>query len=548
MISRRSLAIAATLLLSAALGGGRPVDAQRAAGPKLVVILAVDQLRSDYLDRLGPGMEGGLRRVAREGAMFPEAAYPYLNTVTCPGHATIGTGAFPYRHGMILNEWYDRKAAALQPCTKDETTTLIGYGAALTGAGDSPRHLRVGTLGDEIRGRMKGRVVTMSIKPRSAIALAGRKADAVVWFDDRGSWATSSAYATAPVPFVQQFVAGNPVIADLDKVWDRTMDASKYRHADAGVGEKPQTGWTNVFPHPLNVNSKTDGAFFTRWKSSPFADEYLGRMAAAAVDALQLGRGDGVDLLGVSFSTLDSVGHAFGPDSHEVQDIVVRLDATIGRLLAHLDNTVGRDNYVVGVSSDHGVAPIPEQVKGAGRHTGAEIAKTVNSALVPILGPGEHVAKTAYTDVYFAPGVADRLKRDAKARQAALAAARSLPGIVTAFMAGDVDDSAARSSSDPVRRAAALGYFKERSGDMIVVPRENWILSTSATTHGTLYPYDTRVPVMFYGAGVQAGRYPSAASPADVAPTLAALARVPFETKDGRVLMPAVAKTTTARR
>lgn len=548
MMLRRYAALAATCALFAIVSGAR-VEGQRAGtgGVKLVVVLVADQMRSDYLDRLGAGSEGGLRRIMRDGAMFPDAAYTYLNTVTCPGHATVGTGALPYRHGMILNEWYDRKAGALQPCTKDETTTLVSYGA-FTGTSDSPRLLLVPTLSDQIRERTtKGRVVTMSIKPRSAIALAGHKADSVVWFDDRGAWATSSFYTKQPVPFVQSFVAQNPIDADLGKVWDRALDTARYQHADDAVGERPQTGWTKTFPHPLAPAGTADSGYLTRWKASPFADEYLGRMAAAAVDAFKLGRGEGVDFLGVSFSTLDSVGHAFGPDSHEVQDIVVRLNLTIGRLLDHLDTTVGRDRYVVAFSSDHGVAPIPEQT-GGGRQAGKDIVAAINAALEPHLGPGQHATTSAYTDIYLAPGVADRLKRDDKARTAALDAARALPGIVHAFTADEIDSREARASADPVKRAAALGYHKGRSGDLIVVPRENWILSTAATTHGTLYGYDTRVPVMFYGAGVQAGRFDAVASPADVAPTLAALARLPFDTMDGRVLLDAVGRSTTVHR
>lgn len=545
MMFRRYAALAVTCALFAIASGAR-VEGQRSGGVKLVVVLVVDQMRSDYLERLGTGSEGGLRRIMREGAMFPDAAYTYLNTVTCPGHATVGTGALPYRHGMILNEWYDRKAGAVQPCTKDDSTTLVSYGG-FTGTSDSPRNLLVPTLADQVRERAKGRVVTMSIKPRSAIALAGRKGDSVVWFDDRGAWATSSHYTKEPVPFLANFVAANRLDADVNKVWDRMSDSATYQHADDAAGERPQTGWTRTFPHPLAREGKADSGFLTRWKASPFADEYLARMAAAAVDALNLGRGEGIDFLGVSFSTLDTVGHAFGPNSHEVQDIVLRLDLTIGRLLDHLDKTVGRDRYVVGFSSDHGVAPIPEQ-SGGGRQAGKEIVGAINAALVPLLGPGQHATTNAYTDIYLAPGVPERLKKDAKGRAAALDAARSLPGITHAFMADELDTREARTSSDPVKRAAALGYHKGRSGDLIVVPRENWILSTAATTHGTLHGYDTRVPVMFYGAGVQAGRYDAAASPADVAPTLAMLARIRFDTMDGRVLMDVVGRRTTVQR
>jgi hypothetical protein len=541
---RRCLAPGAALVLFALAAGIPPVAAQRPAAqasPKLVVVLVADQMRSDYFDRFGSGLTSGLQRLARDGAMFAQAAYPFLNTVTCPGHATIGTGAFPYRHGMILNAWIDRQTGLTKGCTDDPESAPLSYGVA-AGFAEGPRNLLVPTLADQLRDRAKGRVVAMSIKPRSAIVLAGRKADAVVWFDDRGTWATSTAYTKTPVPFVQQFVAANPVEADATKVWELSLPAERYTYSDEGVGERPPAGWAKTFPHALAGAGGADKIFYARWKSSPFADEYLARMAAATVDALQLGRGEGVDFLGVSFSALDSVGHAFGPDSHEVHDTVLRLDRTIGRLLDHLDATVGRENYVVAFSSDHGVAPIPEQVPGAGRLTGRPVLDAIDGALRPLWGPGQYAAISAYTDVYLAAGVLERLREDSKARTAVLDALRAIPGVAHAFTAHELDSGGARSSSDPVKRAAALSFYRTRSGDLIIVPRENWILSTAATTHGTLYPYDTRVPVIFYGAGVQRGRYESPATPADIAPTLAAIARVRFDRLDGRALTDAIAK------
>lgn len=540
---RGAVAAAAFGLIAAA--ASRPAaQTPPAAAPKLVVVLVADQMRWDYLARHRAEFTGGFKRFIDEGAWFTEAAYPYLGTVTCPGHATIGTGAFPYRHGMILNEWIDRQTGMARGCTRDESVEVITYGAGAGAgavAGDSARYLLVPTLADQLRDRAHGRVVTMSLKQRSAIVLAGRKGEAVVWFDDRGTWATSSAYAKTPVPFIQQFVTSDPHTADVDKAWDRTLDAAKYRGSDDGAGERPLSGWTGLFPHPLAPTGKLDAAFHGRWKASPYADEYLARMAAASFDALKLGRGEGVDFLGVSFSALDSVGHAFGPDSHEVQDMVIRLDRTIGRLLDHLDSAVGRSNYVVGFSSDHGVAPVPEQVPGAGRQPSRQVLAAINQALEPHFGAGEYAVISVYTDIYLAAGVAERLKEDAKARAAALDALRALPGVMQAFTADEIARGDARSSSDTIKRAAALSYHKGRSGDIIIVPRENWLLSTAATTHGTHHAYDQRVPVMFYGAGVRPGEYAGAVTPADLAPTLAALARVRFDRADGRALKEAIA-------
>jgi arylsulfatase A-like enzyme len=254
-------------------------------------------------------------------------------------------------------------------------------------------------------------------------------------------------------------------------------------------------------------------------------------MAAATVDSMNLGKGPHVDFLGVSFSALDLVGHAFGPNSHEVQDVVARLDVTIGELLDHLDATVGAGNYVVGFSADHGVGQIPEEAGAGGRQVSAETTAAIDAALRPFLGPGKYVANSAYTDLYLQPVALKRMKKDPAVTAAVLNALRALPGIAQAYTAQEIAARGTRSSPDPIKRAAALNYYPGRSGDLIIVPRENWILTTSATTHGTLYPYDQRVPVILYGPGVKKGVYDSAATPADLAPSLAALANVLFETE-----------------
>jgi Type I phosphodiesterase / nucleotide pyrophosphatase len=545
MLCRRRAAAAAVigLFVLAARGPLAQTPPAASASPKLVVVLVADQMRWDYPERHAAELTGGLKRLMREGAWFKNAAYPYLGTVTCPGHATIGTGTFPYRHGFILNEWIDRQTGFARGCTRDASVELVTYQPVPgTVPGESAKDLLAPTLAAQIRDRSKGRVVTMALKPRSAIALAGRKGDAVVWFDDRGAWATSSAYTKQPVPFIEQFVSANPIANDADKIWERTLAAEKYKNLDDAAGERPPTGWTRLFPHPLTPNGKAEAGFLSRWKASPFADEYLARMASASIDALKLGRGEGLDFLGVSFSSLDGVGHAFGPDSHEVQDMVIRLDLTIGLLLDHLDASVGRGNYVVAFSSDHGVAPIPEQVPGAGRQPAAQVLAAINQALEPRWGPGQYAVVSAYTDIYLIAGAAERLSSDMKARAAVVHALRALPGVVQAFMGDEIGSSSARSSPDPVKRAAALSYHRERSGDIIIVPRENWLLATSATTHGTHHTYDQRVPLFFYGAGVRAGEYTSPATPADIAPTLAALARVRIDHADGSALADAIVK------
>lgn len=551
MTCLRSAIVAVLLLLVLPIASAtapRIAQAQRQpapGAPTLIVVLVVDQMRADYLERYADRFTGGLRRLMTDGAWFQRAAFPYLNTITCAGHSTIGTGSLPYRHGMVLNEWYDRSARKSVACTADPDVKAISYDGH-TGPGDSPKHILAPSLAEQVR-QHGGRVVTMSQKARSAIGLAGHSADLAVWFEDRGNWATSTAFATAFDPFLREYIDRNPVTADYGKTWDRTLEPGAYKNADDGLGERPPAGWTKTFPHPLSTAAgRPDATFFSLWLRSPFADEYLGRLAAATIDAKGLGTGSRTDYLGVSFSSLDLMGHAFGPNSHEVQDMLVRLDATLGRLLDHLDATVGRGRYLVALTADHGVAEIPEQV-GTGRQTSREVGAAIDAALQPIFGPGQYMVFSAYTDIYLAPGVLDRLTQNPQATRAVLDALRALPGTAFAFRSDEISNPAVRTDPDPVKRAAALSYYEGRSGDLIIVPREKWILSSAATTHGTLYAYDQRVPIFFMGAGVKTGRYAGDATPADIAPTLAALARVKVAEGDGHVLHEAMAPTGASR-
>jgi hypothetical protein len=201
---------------------------------------------------------------------------------------------------------------------------------------------------------------------------------------------------------------------------------------------------------------------------------------------------------------------------------------------------------VLGFSADHGVGEIPEEVKG-GRYTAAQTSGAVENALEPFLGKGKYVAYTAYTDIYLTDKANERIRQDAAARKAVLDGLRALPGIAQAYAADELADAAARASADAMKRAAALSYHEGRSGDLIIVPRENWLLTTSAASHGTLYPYDQHVPVILYGAGVKKGKYDAAATPADLSPSLAALAGVPMNGTDGTARTEAFANHTSTR-
>src|SRR5262245_24369478 len=385
---------------------------------KLVVMLVVDQMRGDYVDKFRGQWTGGLKRLVEQGAWFREAAYPYAATETCVGHATISTGALPATHGMVANAWWDRDGQKMKACTADPKAKNSGYAGTTAKGGDSAWRLRVPTLTDELRFQSGAatRVVTFSLKARSAIMLGGHKADAVTWADG-GGWVTSNVYGT--LPFIDDFVKTRPIKDDYGKTWTLSLPPSAYLYDDKATGAVAPEGWDLSFPHSLRgkgAGSEPDAEFYGQWATSPFADVYLTKLAELAVDQLGLGKSGGIDYLGVSYSSPDYVGHAFGPRSWEIQDTYVKLDRDLEDLLAHLDAKVGSGNYVVALSADHGVVPVPEDMQKTGADAGVlhmpEVQQKVEDALKTLNYPAPAVAQIASTDLYFSAGTYDKLKTD----------------------------------------------------------------------------------------------------------------------------------------
>jgi hypothetical protein len=507
-----------------------------------VVLLVVDQMRADYVQKYRADWTAGLKRLVTDGAWFSNAAYPYLGTWTCAGHATVSTGAFPRLHGIFQNQWWDRGTRRLVACTDDTKVTTLRYPGG-RGVGASGVRLLLPTLADELRRQRPGaRVATVALKARSAIMLAGRGGDAVTWMsDDFEDWETSTAYAGALVPAIASILDANPVDAEFGKSWVRRLPEDRYAVPDDGESEAPPPGWTSRFPHVLSGGGgqRPDGAFRTQWARSPFADAYVARFAAAMVESLQLGADERTDFLGVSFSSPDLVGHAFGPGSQEVQDMYAHLDVTIGALLDRLDARVGRDRYVVALTADHGVALVPETAAAnrneAGRVSTSRIADALErTAQAAVAGSGPFIARVNSSDVYFTDGTYEKLTKAPAALDAIVAALAAQPGVARVFKREQL--LAGGAAADPALRAAALSYVPRLGGDLVFTVKPGWVYIASGTTHGTSNPDDQRVPVLVMGRGVRPGEYGQAVTPADVAPTLAALAGIAMPRAEGRAL------------
>lgn len=520
-----------------------PVSAQERAEPRLLVVVVVDQLRADYLSQFNDRWRGGFRTLLDEGAVFERTAFPYMNTSTCSGHTTIATGALPRTHGMILNDWWHRDERSMFPCMGDEDAPHISYGRRAE-PGNSAKRMLVNTLADEMRAQQLGtRVVALSLKARSAISLAGHGGDAVTWLDyEAGSFVTSTAFATGPVPVVRDFIARDPYERDLGRTWTLRDAPGTYRSPDAGIGENPATGRDGRFPHAVDGDDGVDARFFRLWRRSPWSDEYLERMAVAAIDGLALGQRDVVDFLGIGFSALDLVGHRFGPDSREVEDLLLRLDDTLGALIAHLDATVGRDRYVLALTADHGVLPIPTPGV-TGRVVTQDVRERIEETLELEWGlraEGRWVDAVSRTNVYFAPDVFEKLREQPSVVRALERAVLTVPGMARVLWSDELSDA----SPDPVVRAGALSYMPSRSGDLLFVPQPYWTVasrgSTSSAEHGTSASYDQQVALVLLGGPVRPGRLTESATPADIAPTLADLAGIRMPSAEGRILREAL--------
>jgi predicted AlkP superfamily pyrophosphatase or phosphodiesterase len=327
------------------------------------------------------------------------------------------------------------------------------------------------------------------------------------------------------------------------------LPKDQYLYEDPAIGiSEAKGGMTPSFPHALKGASGTaDRDFYDRWQSSPFADEYLTKMALDVTEKLQLGKSGSTDLLAISYSTLDKVGHDYGPNSHEIQDVLIRLDRTIGDLFAGLDRLVGPGQYTVALTADHGVAPLPERVRqfgvDAGRLDQKTVAETVHQAVAKHLGaapPTAYVNRVVYNNVYFQPGVYAKLRAQPAILEDVREALRTTNGIQDAYTSEQLE--ANQFDDDIQGRRLARSQFRGRSGDVSFTLRPYWMIQPSGTTHGTGNEYDVHVPVLLMGRGIARGEYLTAASPTDIAPTFAFLSNVTLPRATGRVLTEALTR------
>lgn len=496
--------------------------------PRLTLFISVDALGTDVLQRNRPRFKSGFARLFNEGAVYPTARYELVETVTGIGHATLVTGAWPHRHGVVGNKVLNRATGKLEPCFADAAHPVLEAPAALEDV--SPVNLLAETLSDRLRQgtQLKGKAVAISGKGRAAVAMAGRLGDGWWFHEQVGKFVTGTWYRKEFPTWVKTFNDRKLPDTYYAKRWELLGNAKDYLGDDERPFESDWYGMAKTFPHPLTGGLSSPGpASWSALASSPMMNEVTVEFAKAAIDGEQLGKDEVPDLLSVSFSALDRTYHLYGPNSWEMQDHLARLDKQLGELIAAAERAAGgKANLLVVLSADHGGANIPEEWASMGldgvRVSPAGIQKALNDELEKRFGVASLVVAIEEVDVYLDPKALEAKKLDpAVVRRAAAAFLRTLPDLQTAIAREDIG------ILDPagLGRALSNSYHVDRSGDVLMVMKPFHVLESekAGTSHGTPWTYDTDVPIFLFGKGIKPGIYGATVHPIDVAPTVSAL-------------------------
>ena len=514
--------------------------------PRLTLLISVDGFSSDVLQRGRPRLKAGFATLLTQGAFFPTARYQAAECVTAAGHATLSTGATPSRHGIVGNRLYNRATGKVEPTFADPAHPALD--APLNNDDVSPARLVAETLADRVRLSTwrRGKAVSVSGKGRSAIPLAGKLGDAW-WFQETiGRFVTSTWYKKETPAWVKTWNDKKIPDSYHAKTWDLLAPAKEYFGDDDRPFESDWYGMGRTFPHPLNGGLPAPGGqSYSALASSPMMNDVLVDFAKAAIDGEQLGKDDVPDLLAVSFSPFDRTYHLYGPYSWEMQDQLVRLDKSIGDLIAAAEKAAGgRQNLVVVLAADHGGAAVPEEWAAIGlegvRVPPALLQKGLNDALEAKFKVPALVAAIEETDIYLdLKAVADKKLDAAAVRKATAEWLAKQPDVQVALSKEDLENGAAGPYVDALRAE----FFPERSGDVLMVMRPFHVLESEprGTSHGTPYTYDTDVPLMLLGRGVKPGYYPNIVYAVDIATTTAALMEMGLPAMaEGRVLSEAL--------
>ncbi|PWS26080.1 alkaline phosphatase family protein [Pedobacter yonginense] len=497
------------------------------ARPKLVVGLVVDQMRWDYLYRYyNRYTNGGFKRLVNEGFSVENTLIPYTPTYTACGHTCIYTGSVPALHGIIGNDWYDAETKKNLYCTEDTSVTTVGSTPSSEGQ-MSPKNMLTSTITDELRlsTNFKGKVIGISLKDRGSILPAGHTANAAYWYQGTtGNWITSSYYMKAVPTWIADYNKLKLANKFYAKNWETLYPINTYVNSTAD--EKAYEGKTSTFPHQLTQNIDKN---FDAIRSTPYGNTITLDLAKLAILSEDLGQDNNTDFLAVSCSSTDYIGHGYGPNSIEVEDTYLRLDKDVEEFLNYLDKKVGKGNYTIFLTADHGAAHVPgfmtENKIPAGVVSDRDIATKLNAFLNEKFKVNNIVLRSMNNQIIF-----DHDKTDNGSvsfdviKAASIEYLKKLDGF-----ANVVDISRIAQSTLPEIQKTMItnGYNARRSGDLYYILNPNWFNgSSTGTTHGNWNPYDAHIPLVFMGWGIKQGASNKTHYMTDISATLAALLHI----------------------
>lgn len=534
---RRYLAILLAACVSSSVGFSQPAPSM----PRLVVVLAIDQMRFDFLTRFDPLYTGGLRTLIDRGAVFTNANYRHAATETGPGHSVLMSGRHPSHSGIVANEWHDPYLKKTINVVNDPVQTTVG-GA---GRAASPVNALGFTVGDVLKTRTpQSRVVGVSAKDRSAVLLGGLRADAAYWFENSGgNFITSSFYMDAPPAWLTEWNRRRSADRFAGKPWNRLLEDAavygRYAGVDAVEGERDRIDTT--FPHVFTA-APPQAQHYVELRRTPFIDDVTLDFALEAMTQHELGRDAATDILAIGFSGSDGVGHAYGPDSHEVMDQFLRLDRLLGRLFKEIDSAVGLDNTIVILSADHGARPLVEvqQARGiAARRVAPALLRTaVADAFARRYPTATNLISYFAVDFYLDVELMRQHGLNQREVEQTAIDALMATGLVEKVYTHD-DLRSGSAASDPFLSLFRNAFFEPRAPHLNVLLKRDVYMAAAAggTGHGSAYDFDRHIPVVFMGRGITPGTYPNPSGPEDIAPTLAQLLQLEFPREwDARVL------------
>lgn len=509
--------------------------AQQQEKPKLVVGIVIDQMRAEYLYRFQDNYsEAGFKRLLRDGFNVKNTHYNYIPTATGPGHASIYTGTTPENHGIINNDWYDRELKKMTYCASDTTVFIVDSDkkqAISTLIGRSPKNLKTTTITDELKlfSNGKSKVIGISLKDRGAIFPAGHMADAAYWYNSKNGNFVSSSYYMRQLPeWVTTFNNAHKSDSLLNGTWDTFLPIDKYTHsgADNAAFEKVYEG-REISTLPYNLKKlRNNNGNFKLLTEVPYGNTLLTQLAKKAIKSEYLGQGEETDFLTISYSATDYVGHHFGIRSKELEDTYVRIDREIAIVLNTLDKEVGKDNYTLFLTADHGSSDNPyflEQTKLPGNfYSPIKIKKALNIYLSNEFGVTDYIAFIDKTQIYFND---TKTQKELVIKKAAIFL-RNIAGIKAVFTP---NLTSSNSYENKIQNLINNSFYLENSGDIIMHFLSGWMVERLyGTTHGTMYTSDTHVPLLWYGNNIPKGETVKKHVITQIAPTLSMLLNIPL--------------------